>query len=128
MNLRSLVSGALLDKSPTLDKVNNILVISLTLTKLKIMRKKCDIPPPRPKIRLERRWGGSLGSPWCEIAVEGKVCSARVEEDDESKGAIGEDPGEKKTPKETWIKDSSQDQSSSTCLSFFQVCPRAGQR
>ena len=61
VNLRSLVSGALLDKSPTLDKVNNILVISLTLTKLKIMRKKCDIPPPRPKIRLERverRWGG----------------------------------------------------------------------
>ena len=33
------------------------------------------------------------------------MCSARVEEDDESKGAIGEDPGKKKTPKETWIKD-----------------------
>ena len=65
VNLRNLVSGALLDKSPTLDKVKNILVISLTLTKLKIMRKKWDIPPPRPNIRLGKGRGGWV---WVTLA------------------------------------------------------------
>ena len=99
VNLRSLVSGSVLDKSPTLTFSRDMVVIWLTLTKLKIMRKKWDIPPPRPNIRLSRGRGGRLGmSPWHKIAVERERCSSGVEENDETKRGIGQHPSKEKVP------------------------------
>ena len=67
------------------------------------------------------------GSPRHKIAVERKRRSSRVEEDDESKCAIGQHSSEEKAPEKTWTK-ASESSGTSGLTPFSATVVREGAR